>query len=330
MAVAAAYAPSAAQATPATGRTVASAPGWRQTFSTDFNGTSLPSQCVKYSGPYGGGASYWMHDEVSVSGGLLRLGIQRRAQGGKPYTSGGVSCYKVAQIYGRYEWRAKVPPGKGIDSYATLWQDGGGDNHRTLVEILGVPGKEIMAVTNAYGSGVADDHIAGRYADGFHTYAIEWTPAAFRLLVDGVQQFRSTHVSTVKKSLQFAVINGDAFSGLPDALTQLPAEFQVDWVRAFAYVANAPPAAGPAPSARPTGQISAGGANPKATGTPTAMAGTATAGTNVAGPSGDPTAPAPARAWAVWAAGALALVLAVGVGRVLVRRNRLSAWPRSP
>jgi len=327
--MAAVCAPSAAQAAPATVpasvRVVGSAPGWRQIFSADFNGVSLPSQCVKYSGPYAGGASYWMHDEVNVSGGLLRLGIQRRAQGGKPYPSGGVSCYKVAQIFGRYEWRAKVPPGKGIDSYATLWQDGGGDNHRTLVEILGVPGKEIMAVTNAYGSGVADDHIAGRYAGGFHTYAIEWTPAAFRLLVDGVQRFSSTHVSTVKKSLQFAVINGDTFSGLPDGSTPLPAELQVDWVRAYAYVADAPAAAGQAPSVTPTAQVPAGGATPKATGTPTA-----TVGADAAGRPGHPAASGPARAWAVWAAGALALVLAVGVGRLVVRRNRPSAWPRSP
>jgi len=324
LAVVAVYAPSAAQAKQATGRTVASAPGWRQIFSTDFNGTSLPSQCVKYSGPYGGGASYWMHDEVNVSGGLLRLGIQRREKGGKPYTSGGVSCYKVAQIYGRYEWRAKIPPGKGIDSYATLWQDGGGGDHRTLVEILGVPGKEIMAVTNAYGSGVADDHIAGRYADGFHTYAIEWTPTAFRLLVDGIQRFSSAHVSTVKKSLQFAVINGDAFSGLPDASTPLPAEFQVDWVRAYAYVAEAPPAAGQVPSVAPTGQVPAG-ATPKVTSTPTA-----TADAEAAGRSGDPAGSGARRAWGMWAAGALALVLVVGVGRLLLRRNRSSAWPGSP
>ena len=166
---------------PTSAADAAPAPGWRLTWATDFSGSALPNQCASYGGPYDGGASYWLADEVTVSGGLLRLGIQRRDHGGKRYTTGGVACYKVAQTYGRYEWRARVPPGKGIDSYAALWPVKNTPNQATLVEILGVPGHEVMAVTNEYGSGSTGEHIAGTYAGAIHTYVIEWTPTRFRL-----------------------------------------------------------------------------------------------------------------------------------------------------
>jgi len=304
----------------------AGAAGWRLTFSTDFSGSSLPTRCGTYSGEYPGGASYWLDDEVSVSGGLLRVGIQRREHAGRQYTSGGVTCYGLPQTYGKYEWRAKVPLGRGIDSYATLWPTTSAPNQAAFVEILAAPGAEVMAVTNEYGSGRARGRINGRYSDAFHTYAMEWTPTRFRLLVDGVQRFDSPHAATVTRTIGFSTVSGDEFAGLPDAATILPAEFQVDWLRVYAYVAGAAPTPGATTATSKAAPPQASRtARAAATATPPGAAVSASqpppgtdslAAVNRAGrftPGGTP--------WAWWAVGALAVVLAGGVLRVLRRRR---------
>ena len=298
------------------------APGWRSVFSTDFSGSALPKGCGKYGGPYPGGATFWDADNVRVSDGLLRIVIEERSQGGLPYTAGGMGCFDHAQIYGKFEWRAKVPVGKGIDSYATLWMARESDEgNESLVEILGVPGDETMAVSNGYGSGMVGEHIAGRYSDGFHTYAIEWLPDRFRVLVDGVQKYSSTRVPKVSKWLGFAVSNGDNFAGLPDAATVLPAEFQVDWARIYAYVPNAP---------APTGTV--GSASPRPVAAPATVT-VAPSGSRPNPPPGGPVDPVTGRptgtpAWA-WLAGAALLVALVAGGlRLAWRRRRMDPLDR--
>jgi beta-glucanase (GH16 family) len=290
--------------------TSAAAPGWRLAFSTDFTGGSLPKGCGTYGGPYAGGATFWDEEHVQVAGGLLRIVIEKKSQGGMPYTAGGMGCWDHAQTYGKFEWRARVPVGKGIDSYATLWMARqGDDNNESLIEILGTPGAETMAVTNGYGSGKVGEHIAGRYADGFHTYTIEWLPDRFRVVVDGVAKFSSARVPKVPKWLGFAVSNGDNYAGLPDAATVLPAEFQVDWARVYAYVPNAPPTSS-APSATPPGSSA-----PTTSGSrPSVAAGPVDPVTG--GPSGT-------RAWPWLAGGVLVVALAAGGLRLVWRRRHI-------
>ena len=316
LAAATAMAPATAAPAPSAAQPALGAPGWRQVFSTDFSGSALPKGCGKYGGPYPGGATFWDADNVRVSDGLLRIVIEERSQGGMPYTAGGMGCFDHAQTYGRFEWRAKVPLGKGIDSYATLWMaNESHEGNESLVEILGVPGDETMAVSNGYGSGMVGEHITGHYSDGFHTYAIEWLPDRFRVLVDGVQKYSSTRVPKVPKWLGFAVSNGDNFAGLPDAATVLPAEFQVDWARISAYVPNAPAASG-----------SAGSASPRPVAAP-ASATAAPSGSRPNLPPPGPVDPVTGRpsgtpGWAWLAGAALLVALAAGGLRLAWRRRR--------
>lgn len=303
----------------------AAAPGWRQVFSTDFTGTALPKGCGKYGGPYPGGATYWDEDNVVVSGGMLRIVIEKRTQGSMPYTAGGMGCFDAARTYGKFEWRAKVPLGKGIDSYATLWMaDEADTGNESLVEILGVPGAETMAVSNGYGAGMVGEHIAGRYSDAFHTYTIEWLPDRFRVLVDGVQKYSSTRAPRVSKWLGFAVSNGDNFAGLPDAATVLPAEFQVDWARIYAYVPDAPaPSKSVAPSGAPAVPTGPASGTSLAAGAPASIpSATATGGPAVDPVPGRPTG---TPAWAWFAGGALLLSLGAGAVRLALRRRRVGA-----
>jgi beta-glucanase (GH16 family) len=229
------------------GAPAAAASPWRLVLSDDFDTSLDRGVWATYGGTYGGaGGVSWRDDEVSVSGGHLRIRMERRASDGKPFSAGGLITAKLAQTYGRFEFRAKVPKGKGIDSYATLWPKQG-DRDATLIEIL-APGPETAHLTNGYGSGKTGRTVQGRFSDAFHTYTIEWTPSRFRILFDGTQRLSDSHSSRVAKSLGFAVSCGDALTGSPDASTPLPAFFEIDWVRVYRYV---PVAAAPATTARP-------------------------------------------------------------------------------
>jgi beta-glucanase (GH16 family) len=226
--------------------------GWRPLFATDFSGTDLPAECQPYEGPQGGvAASYYRPDEVAVADGLLHLTMRRRDSGGRPFSAGGIGCRAVAQTFGRYEFRAKVPAGAGIDSFVTLWPtENGRDKDATLVEILARPGAEKAYLTNQYGSGSSQVTAAGSYSDDFHTYTIEWSPSSFRVLIDGVARMTDAHVSTREKWIGFAMSSGDRLAGRPDATTRFPADFAVDWLRVYAYDPQASPI-GAAPASRP-------------------------------------------------------------------------------
>jgi beta-glucanase (GH16 family) len=210
-------------------------PGWRLAFSDDFDGSSLDrSHWATYEGPYAGASgNYWRPDDVLVSGGKLRIRIQKRSFGGRSYTSGGVSNYALSQTYGRYQFRARIPKGKGIDSYGTLWPKDG-DADATLVELL-APGGESAYLTNAYGSGRTGRTIGGNFSDAFHTYTIEWSPGRFRILFDGTVWLSDSHASKVAKNFGLAIGSGDNLTGTPNASTALPAFFEVDWVRIWRY-----------------------------------------------------------------------------------------------
>ncbi len=223
--------------------------GWRPLFATDFSGAQLPEKCRAYEGPQGGtAASYYQPDEVAVADGLLRLSMRQRTVGDRQYTTGGIGCEELSQTYGRYEFRAKAPLGAGIDSYITLWPaEPGNDKDATLIELLARPGNEKAYLTNQYGAGASHVTASGDLSGGFHTYTIEWAPTFFRILIDGTPRLTDSHISIKRKWIGFAVSSGDPLTGVPDASTALPAEFQIDFLRVYAY----DPLAEPIPGAQP-------------------------------------------------------------------------------
>jgi beta-glucanase (GH16 family) len=252
-------APAPAQAAPAP------APAWQPVTRADFNGDRLPSGCGMYGGPHGGPAASWYDgDQVTVSGGSMHLGIVRKPNGGRTYATGGIGCWSLARAYGKFEIRAKVPAGKGMDSYIALWPSSGGEGDWTGIELFapnGRTGKETAYLTNGFGGGTdkVGGPVAGRYADGFHTYGFEWWPQGVRILMDGRALHTSTRSYPGKRWLAIALSSGDPLTGLPDDGT-LPNEFVIDWFAISSYVPgkanpSAPASASPAtsPPADPSG-----------------------------------------------------------------------------
>ncbi|HEY7486907.1 MAG TPA: family 16 glycosylhydrolase [Streptosporangiaceae bacterium] len=221
-------------------------PGWRPAYRADFSGGSLPRTCGSYGGPHGGEAASWYDPkQIRVSGGLLHLGIQRKSSGDRTYATGGVGCWSLARTYGKFDIRAKVPHGKGMDSYLVLWPEKensrGGEGDWSGMELL-TPGTERVYVTNGYGSGVSRTDTARRLSDGFHTYTFEWAPHWSRMLIDGQVVYRGTRAFTGRRWLGLALSSGDALTGVPNANTRIPNEFAIDWFAISAYVPGKPKA----------------------------------------------------------------------------------------
>jgi beta-glucanase (GH16 family) len=231
------------------------ASSWKTNRSFQFSGSDIPDGCGTYGGPYTGGKSYWQADDVRIAGGMLRLRLRERAKNGFAYTSGGLGCWNWPQTYGRFEIRARVPAGRGINSYFTLSPTKGGENGWTGIEVL-APGPETAYITNGHGKASESVRVAGRYADRFHTYVIEWAPKLTRVSVDGRVLFSSTNSYKGPRWPSLVVSTGDALTGVPDDATRLPAEFQIDHIKVAAFT-------GVAPVVRPTPVVS--GPSPGAT-----------------------------------------------------------------
>jgi beta-glucanase (GH16 family) len=224
--------------------------GWRRVFSNSFDvANTLPTWCSAYDGaPEGAQASYFRPEAVTVTGGRLHLSLHRRAYAGHRFVTGELRCLGAAQQFGRYEFRARVPVGAGIESVALLRPvDVQAARHGSQLAITAKPGAEQAVVSNGDGNDTTTRTLPGKFSD-WHTYVIEWTPSGFRVFVDSQPRSVDAAASTEPRWFGFAVTTGDK-AGTPGASTALPAEFQVDYLRIWAFE---PVASAPAVAAQPT------------------------------------------------------------------------------
>ncbi len=215
---------------------------------------------------------------VQVRGGLLLLRARRSTVDGCPYTSARVKTRGAdgralfAQRYGRFEFRARLPLGRGL--WPALWMLPQDDAYGSWaasgeIDVLEARGQTPGTVlgTLHYGARwphntfTSRDYVlprGGSIAD-FHVYALEWEPGRIRWLVDGevTQEQRFWWSSSRQAGGQgakptseaelnrwpapfdqrfYLVMNlavGGNFLGSPDATTPFPGEMAVDWVRVY-------------------------------------------------------------------------------------------------
>ncbi|HWS54507.1 MAG TPA: glycoside hydrolase family 16 protein [Pyrinomonadaceae bacterium] len=166
-----------------------------------------------------------------------------------------VTKHKFAQAYGRFEARLKVPYGQGI--WPAFWMlganiDAAGWPSCGEIDIMENIGREPSTVhgtlhgpgySGAGGVGAGYTLPAGRrFADDFHTFAVEWEPNAVRWYVDGrLYQTRTpgdlpAGARWVFDHPFFIILNvavGGRWPGGPDATTVFPQTMRVDYVRVY-------------------------------------------------------------------------------------------------
>ena len=183
-------------------------------------------------------------------------GIRRDYTSARLLTKG-----KFTQRYGRIEARLKVPFGQGI--WPAFWMlgdniDSAGWPASGEIDIMENIGREPSIVHGTlHGPGYSGGTpLTGlytlsdgqRFADDFHTFAIEWEPAAIRFYVDGTLYQTKTPADAAGKPWVFdhpffLILNvavGGNWPGSPDATTTFPQTMTIDYVRVYADPRFAP------------------------------------------------------------------------------------------
>jgi beta-glucanase (GH16 family) len=242
-------------------------PIWEEGFEGPAGAPPDPS---RWSFDTGGGGwgneelqSYTARPENAELDGEGHLVITARREGytgadgiHRAYTSARLQTLgKFEFTYGTLEARIQVPEGAGLaPAFWTLGNDayegrGGwpGCGEIDAMEVLGSePGTvhgHVHGPWPAYPNGIGGDAGAGgSLADGFHVYAVEWSPERISFRLDG-RTYETVSRSQLPASAawpfqrpNFILLNlavGGAWPGAPSASTAFPARMLVDWVRVW-------------------------------------------------------------------------------------------------
>ena len=154
---------------------------------------------------------------------------------------------KFTFTYGLVEARMKFP--KQVGHWPGFWLfgdqvgrvgDGGRDG--TEVDIVEAPWRHIDKVTHTlHWDGYGDDHAAqGREVEipgineGWHTFAVDWSPDGYIFLVDGIETHRSDAGGVCENPL-WIIISDEmgGWSGNPREAKNLPDHTLIDYVRVW-------------------------------------------------------------------------------------------------
>jgi beta-glucanase (GH16 family) len=147
-------------------------------------------------------------------------------------------------LYGYIEGRLRIPRGKGI--WPAFWMLGDnlpsanwpGCGELDIMEILGHEPWKLYGSFHA--SGWDGQGIAyGDFGNGYHTYAMNWTPNCISFYVDDQLYVTKTNNDSYNwpfNQRNFFILNlaiGGKWPGYPDASTPESAEYFVDYIRAY-------------------------------------------------------------------------------------------------
>ncbi|HJU68253.1 MAG TPA: glycoside hydrolase family 16 protein [Gemmatimonadaceae bacterium] len=245
--------------------------GWTLAWSDEFTGAPGASvdstKWVADTGGHGWGNEerqyYTLRSNASLDG-SGHLVITARAStdsslrcwyGACGYTSARLKTKgRFETTYGRFEARIRIPRGQGI--WPAFWMLGAdidqvGWPQCGEIDVMENIGREPNIVhgtvhgpgySGANGIGGAHTLTTAAFADDFHVFAVEWTPAQIRWLVDGTEYRRlipagippgATWVFNHPFFMLLNVAVGGAWPGHPDASTVLPQQMVVDYVRVY-------------------------------------------------------------------------------------------------
>lgn len=252
---------------PSTGNQVPVPAGYSLVWSDEFDGTEIDPAIWTFE--TGDGTAFglppgWGNNEkqiytssadnayLTMDDGNEVLAISALKTGAEDYSSAKLTTEGLKSIlFGRLDIRAKVPSGNGL--WPALWMLG---ENRPLIDwpgcgeidVMEVLGKEPekMYTTLHY---VATDNVkgelqgehpmtSGSYSDNYHVYSVEWTPSQIQFLLDGTPIYQEAVAGDMKEFLRpfYVIMNlavGGYWPGDPDASTQFPATFYIDYVRYY-------------------------------------------------------------------------------------------------
>lgn len=246
-----------------------SAQNWQMVWSDEFDGDSLDQS--KWSYMTGTGSEYgltdwgnnelqyYLEDNVAVRDGFMTITAKVQSKGGKSYTSGRIRTIdKGDWKYGKFEFRAKMPKGKGL--WAAIWMlptdlDYGGWASSGEIDIMEFLGDQTTTVhgtlhfggtwPNNRSNGASYETPSWPFSSEFHDFMLIWEEGRMRWYVDGnlyqdqgagdwyssAAAFPAPFDKRFHLLINLAV--GGNWPGTPDGSTSFPQDFVVDYVRVY-------------------------------------------------------------------------------------------------
>lgn len=236
-------------------------PSWQDEF--DYTGAPDPAKWGYDIGGQGWGNNELQYytdstDNASVADGVLTIIARKEKKEDRDYTSARViSKGKGDFLYGRFEIKAKLPPGKG--TWPALWmlptdQAYGGWPKSGEIDIMEHVGYDpnrvhITTHTQAYYFQINTQKTATKVIDGamsqFYLYRVDWTPDAIRGYIDDALVLEFPNEGKGYKVWPFdqrfhllmnIAVGGDwgGKEGVDDTI--FPASMQVDYVRVYRLI----------------------------------------------------------------------------------------------
>jgi beta-glucanase (GH16 family) len=218
---------------------------WKLIWSDEFDGTKLDETKWNRLGDHVRKGGWWMKEDAYLSGqGTLRL---RTKKDGDRFTCGALDTRgKFEHAFGYYVARLKMPKQPGhwpafwlqTTSMTKVGEEG---RDGTEIDIVEIPWRDGRITMNLHWDGYGKDHkTAGanraklpELTEGFHDYALLWTPEEYVFYVDGKEVWRTKAggVSQVPEYLLLTEEIGDWGGAITKA--QLPDYAEVDYVRVY-------------------------------------------------------------------------------------------------
>jgi len=196
-------------------------------------------------------------DPFSVSNSILSItanraiGLPKNDKGVQLlYTSGPITTEpSFKQVYGYWEMKAKLPFGKGFwPAFWLLAADKGWPPEIDPLEAFGAPNSRNEGHNNQIHHGCIGTGDTGwgewtttpnsvNITEGFHTYAVLWTPSTITFYFDGtLTQTGTTPASLINREM-YLLANlavGGSWPEDPDSSTPFPSKMEIDYINVYA------------------------------------------------------------------------------------------------
>ncbi|MFN0081186.1 MAG: family 16 glycosylhydrolase [Ferruginibacter sp.] len=186
-------------------------------------------------------------DNVTVSGGTLKITAKREAYSGSPFTSARMlTKNKFSFKYGKLECSVKLPAGGG--TWPAIWMLGNNINtvpwpgcgEIDIMEHIGNQLNKIFATLHHPGhsgaNGDGSTTVIANATTSFHKYGMEWNAATIKFFVDDVPFYTFANTTALPFNQNFFILldvaMGGTFGGTVDpAFTS--AAMEIDYIRVY-------------------------------------------------------------------------------------------------